>query len=550
MTTRKATKKQQGYQSIGSFHNDNLVELLTQDDATYQPPPLPFPIHDEEDEDDTKDEEALFFIDRKAWTFLNHGAFGGALRRGWERAEAWRRYAETQPLRFHDRILLPHLAHSGRVLSRFLVSPSSTTSSNHNIMTEDADYALLPNVTSGMNAVLANYCHQQQRHAGAPHIILWDVTYGSVKSMARHYVQQHHQSRGSVTEIPLVRDYLSSSSSIDATTQCSSSGEILTRALLEHTTSSSSSSLFPMDKDGPPPLLLLDHTTSNTALTFDVKALAQAARQHIHPETWVVVDGAHGLWAHTDIGSLLASTTNNNSNHNDNPENDSAAIDVYLTNGHKWLAAPRGVALAWARRRPNDNDKNNHNPQSLLTWPAVLSHGMHAPDVFSRFVWDGCRDYSAALAVPAVLDYWNTPLTSTTESENGTTTTRWQQGRNDVQELLWQGLAYLAQEWHGMRNSSSVSLLQQEGFDRGILLAPYEQGWLHQAPMVLMRLPRHWETKDVSTSDDAKRIQDYLYDNYVEVPIKCVEGKLYVRVSCHVYNRMEDFARLAHVLKQ
>ena len=48
---------------------------------------------------------------------------------------------------------------------------------------------------------------------------------------------------------------------------------------------------------------------------------------------------------------------------------------------------------------------------------------------------------------------------------------------------------------------------------------------------------------------DAKRIQDYLYDQRVEVPIKCITGKLYVRISNHVYNGFEDMERLGQVLQ-
>lgn len=37
------------------------------------------------------------------WTFINHGAFGGALRCATLEAEAWRRRCEAQPLLFLDR---------------------------------------------------------------------------------------------------------------------------------------------------------------------------------------------------------------------------------------------------------------------------------------------------------------------------------------------------------------------------------------------------------------------------------------------------------------
>ena len=367
-----------------------------------------------------------------------------------------------------------------------------------------------------MNAVLSNYC---QRYGAEGHIIVWDTTYGSVKSMARHYGRH-----GRVTEIPFLSSSLTKNN--DRVQYHDdyyySPASILAQALQQHVPS------HPTSNDGaPPPLMILDHITSNTALTWDVALAARMARTYVHPDAWIVVDGAHGLWTQ-DLAPLLGET-----------EEESRSIDVYLTNGHKWLAAPRGVALAWSM--------SDAATQTLLSHPAVLSHGMHEPDLFSRFVWDGCRDYSAALAVPAVLEYWQEEGIT-----NGTTTTtsRWVQARRHVHELLWQGLALLAHQWHGMP-ADNVPLLQQEGFDRGLLLAPYDQGWL-QAPMALMRVPPRLETVNdaQNTSDDAKRLQDYLYDNQVEVPIKCIEGKLYVRVSCHVYNRLQDFERLGKVLQK
>lgn len=482
-----------GYQSIGSFHNDNLADTLAQDESTYQAPSLPF-----EDEiastpfsplSDARDD---FSLDLDSWTFLNHAAFGGALKVGQDRAEMWRRHLEEQPLRYHDRELLPHLAHSARALAKLLVGPQLMESSS-------SSYALLPNVTSGMNAVLSNYT---QKYGKEGHIICWDSTYGSVKTMARHYGRQ-----GRITEIPLLAEYLTPK----YVEEESSAAHVLTHALTQR--------VAPQNPQRPPPLLLLEQTASNTALNFPLADLAKAARTHLHPETLVVVDGAHGLWAQ-DTAHIL---------HDANGQDGDSSVDVYLANGHKWLAAPRGVALVWSR--------NDASTERLLKYPAVLSHGMHAPDSFSRFVWDGCRDYNAALAIPPVLEYWNT------RADDGST--RLTEDRSEVRRRLWEGLALLAQQWHGM--PKDMNALQKEGFRRGLLLAPHEE-WLN-APMTLLRLP-HYLEKPGNTSDDAKRIQDFLYDNFVEVPIKCIEGKLYVRLSCYVYNRQEDFARLGNVLNK
>lgn len=44
-----------------------------------------------------------FLIDFAVWTFLNHGAFGAALRCAHAEAAAWRARCEAQPLAFLDR---------------------------------------------------------------------------------------------------------------------------------------------------------------------------------------------------------------------------------------------------------------------------------------------------------------------------------------------------------------------------------------------------------------------------------------------------------------
>jgi hypothetical protein len=100
-----------GYKGFGSFHSDNVEELVRQDAAAYRPPPQPFP-----DPCATPDHQqqlsalefgsamrSQFLIDFDRWTFINHGAFGGVLRPVLEASERWRRHAEAQPLCFLDR---------------------------------------------------------------------------------------------------------------------------------------------------------------------------------------------------------------------------------------------------------------------------------------------------------------------------------------------------------------------------------------------------------------------------------------------------------------
>ena len=125
-----------GYQSIGSFHSDNIEELIRLSDDDYIAPDLPF---EEEKKFKTtptlssstssapfsnskKFSECYSHLDRREFSFLNHGAFGFALDVGLSRAQSWRKFLELQPLRYFDRYLLNHLTHSARCLVDFVAA--------------------------------------------------------------------------------------------------------------------------------------------------------------------------------------------------------------------------------------------------------------------------------------------------------------------------------------------------------------------------------------------------------------------------------------------
>ena len=270
-------------------------------DPDFVPPDLPF---------EPLPTTAEFMLDRDNWTFLNHGAFGASLRCGYDRATQWREYTETQPLRFFDRSLLPHLVHTGRQLATFTNA-------------DRAGLALLPNVTAGINAAMNGY----MRTNSSGRIVLWDTTYGSVKKIART-VCPH------VTEVPFQTKYLDR---LD-----NDRDDAFVDALLE-TLDTSCETMNEWENA----LLILDHTTSNTALTMPIERLAQIGKEH---GMIVLVDGAHGLLAQpVDFADL-------------------PSVDIYISNGHKWLSCPRGVAMMYC---PNEELR-----ETILRRPAVFSHGL------------------------------------------------------------------------------------------------------------------------------------------------------------------------------
>lgn len=107
-----------GYQGFGSFHSDNVEEMAC--DPMWQPPPNPCEAAAGELPAPGVVGTAArrhFLIDF-SWTFINHGAFGGALRCAQQEAEAWRRRCEAQPLLFLDRWALRSSEVDGAVSPR------------------------------------------------------------------------------------------------------------------------------------------------------------------------------------------------------------------------------------------------------------------------------------------------------------------------------------------------------------------------------------------------------------------------------------------------
>lgn len=136
-----------GYAGFGSFHSDNVEELLRIPDAEYVAPPLPVDVPEPDftlasDHGDSggcgfgAPFARHFVLDLARWTFVNHGAFGASLKLALTMANAWRNHAETQPLLFYDRELFPHVVKSLKAMAAFVhASPT--------------DIVFTPNATTG-----------------------------------------------------------------------------------------------------------------------------------------------------------------------------------------------------------------------------------------------------------------------------------------------------------------------------------------------------------------------------------------------------------------
>jgi isopenicillin-N epimerase len=133
-------------------------------------------------------------------------------------------------------------------------------------------------------------------------------------------------------------------------------------------------------------LVFVSHVTSTTALVFPVAELCAAARAR---GLLTLIDGAHAPGqVDLDLQRLGA--------------------DFYAANLHKWVCAPKGAAFLHAQ--PAQHERLH---AMVTSWGYAEGTGGHrgfdaylgTSTLERRFQWQGTRDPSAFLAVPAALDF-------------------------------------------------------------------------------------------------------------------------------------------------
>ncbi len=229
---------------------------------------------------------------------------------------------------------------------------------------------------------------------------------------------------------------------------------------------------------------VIDHISSPTALIFPVKAIVSALRER---GVECVVDGAHapGQVA-LNLGDIGAA--------------------YYVGNNHKWLCAP--VASGFLYVRPDCQDG---------VVPAVGSGVATKAHSFSeRFDWTGTKSVSERLLVPETIDY--------------------------MASLHPQG-------WQGIYEENHEKALAAQGLVCNALgIAP-----AYSSAMIgcFFTVPLGALVFD-GAPDTASALQ-YIYDILEErfgfgAYIMPFGGQYLLRVSCHLYNRMEEYERLAEAI--
>jgi isopenicillin-N epimerase len=222
-------------------------------------------------------------------------------------------------------------------------------------------------------------------------------------------------------------------------------------------------------------VISISHITSPTALIFPVAEICRRARA---AGILTVIDGAHVP------GQIPLDLTD-------------IDADFYSGNFHKWLCAPKGSAFLYARRE--------HHP---MIEPLVVSWGWLPESTFvTRNQWQGTRDITAFLSVPAAIEF---------QREHD-----WDTVRAGCHELV---------------RATRSQLADLTGLEP---IAPDSSGWFAQ--MATIPVP----------PCDPLVLKQRLYDEFcVEIPTMTWNDKQYIRVSFQGYNTADDLETLVSALAQ
>ena len=323
------------------------------------------------------------------------------------------------------------------------------------------ELVLLPNATTGLNAVIGSIVGETL--ADGDEVLYLDVGYGSVQSMIERACRR---SGARPVAVP-VSAHLPASVCPDALVELVAA------------------SISPRTR-----LAVFDDITSNHALALPVAQLCSLCEER---GVLSVVDAAHGVGsrARAQLPYLSAEGAGG------------ARPTFCVGNLHKWGNAPRGAAFLWVGQAAHRR----------LIEPPVVSHG-YGGGFASSFIWSGAMDYSALLALPAVIDWWG--------ADGMPASIGYQQ------RLLADTVQLLGEAW-----GTRALVAPSDGNNMALVRLP-----------TLRAVPGH-ENGPLT----GKLVQDALhFAHRLECPVKTLRGALYVRISAAVYNSKEDFVHLANAV--
>ncbi|MCW5633322.1 MAG: aminotransferase class V-fold PLP-dependent enzyme [Rubrivivax sp.] len=408
-------------------------------------------------------------------TFLNHGSFGATPREVLLAQQRWQLEMERNPVAFLGRGSAALLAAARQRLGEALGAGGD-------------DLVFVPNATTGVNIVVRSL-----KLAPGDEVLTTDQEYGAcIAAWQRRCAETGAVLR--VVPVPLP---------FEPTAFC--------QRLLAAAT--------PRTR-----VCFASHIASTTALVFPVHELCAAMRRR---GVVTVIDGAHAP------GQLPL---------------DLAAVgaDFYTGNCHKWLCAPKGSAFLHVR--PGDRLGPARLEAPVVSWGYVAEQiedegapgadfteraGHAGLDAYTgrtplerRLQWQGTRDLSAFLAVPAALDF---------------------QARHDwpAQRRRCHEMALQLQRDVLARNGLAP-IAPAEAFAQMVAIPLRTASPGRPAGSRRSAQP---DSARVTIGGAADALRHRLFDVHrIEVPVTQHAGAVFVRVSVQAYNTPADLVRLRDAL--
>ena len=239
-------------------------------------------------------------------------------------------------------------------------------------------------------------------------------------------------------------------------------------------------------------LVILSHITSPTALVMPVEKIVAALRQRGIP---TLVDGAHAPGCiPVDINAI--------------------GCTYYVATLHKWLCTPKGAGFMWA-----------HPATHASLRPLALSSRGHQPHptrpLYLRdFDYLGTDDYTPIACVPDAIDFWTNVVPG--------------------------GLPEVMQRNHAMALEARQILCKALGQTPACPDAMVPT-------MVTIPLPPLPDRLRNAPTVFGDPLQDRLVsEHHIQVPVWTSDlfGLRFMRLSCQLYNTLDEFRHLADVLRK